>query len=132
LQDFKNDNFIRYMSRGVDAGIPNNEEDICFFYVKLPRFLIILPISGLNEKSLINTIIKKEGVYNINNTEIKDKIIGNSLINRVNFMYKELEKKSQKQEKSSQDFISKQNIDIEETDLGIIENYIKQKNNARK
>ena len=121
-----NDNFIMYMSRMIDAGIPN-DENICFFYVKLPRIVIVLPIGGINESSFINTSIKQNGTYYINNAIIKEEIIGDYLLFRSNLFLEELNNKSDKQKKATHDFISKRNIDIEKTDLGIIDNYIKNK-----
>ncbi|MBC9813914.1 hypothetical protein H9Y05_15665 [Crocinitomicaceae bacterium CZZ-1] len=82
-EECSDETYIRYMARNVDASIPHND-DICFFFIKIPRFIFILPIEGINKEDFKNSIINPSGgVFDIKSVEISESIIGQTIIERA-------------------------------------------------
>ena len=77
------DRFIQYMGRGVDAGIAENETE-CMIFLKLPRFIFIVPICGFDSNKMINTEINKSGgSYLVNVARIENPTIGKFFIEKI-------------------------------------------------
>ncbi|MCT4640524.1 MAG: hypothetical protein N4A72_22695 [Bacteroidales bacterium] len=115
--------FVMYMSRSVDAGIPNND-NACFFFLKIPRFIFILPIIGFSENSFENTKILEEGVLNFTKGVIKDDRIGNYLFDRSVLFRNRLESMSQNQKEITRKLTADRKNYFSDIDLGQILKYI--------
>jgi len=100
LQDKNLNNFVMYMSRSTDGGIPNNDE-LCFFYVKIPRFIFIMPIYGINLELFQNSKIENSGTFELNTVYIEEPDITNFLFNRANEFENSKRKMSEKQKQAS-------------------------------
>lgn len=123
IQDKRQRNFVMYMSRGTDAAIPNNA-DICFFYVKIPRFIFIMPIYGVNLELFENSKIEDSGTFILNNVVIKEPDIANFIFERANEFEKLKRSMSDKQKQAMRDLTIKQEENWKNNDLGRIEKYL--------
>jgi len=75
--------YIRYMARNVDASIPHNE-NICFFFIKIPRFIFILAVKGINNENFRNSMINPSGgVYDVKSVVISETIITQTIMERA-------------------------------------------------
>ncbi len=64
---------IHYLARGVDASVLNSKEKL-YLYLKLPRFIFILPIKGMNSSEYHETQISTQGgVVDVTKARIEDK-----------------------------------------------------------
>jgi hypothetical protein len=118
-------NFSLYMGRATDAGIPNDDEKLCFLYVKIPRFIFFYPISGFDESNFINSEIKEEGKLELNTIEIKDPVIGNHFLYRSQF-FKETQSKISLNQKNKSELLTDQKKEqLKNNDLGSIKDYLK-------
>ncbi len=74
---------IFYMGRAVDGNVGEGDED-CMVYVKLPRFVFILPIYGMERDKMINTQINiNGGHYHLERARIESALIGQFIIQQV-------------------------------------------------
>ena len=79
----KPDRFIQYLARMLDAGITDNGEDFCMFYLKLPRFIFIVPLTLYDESKWINTRVNiNAGHYYVRNAGIEDGAVGQFILGR--------------------------------------------------
>lgn len=99
------DKFIQYMARIVDAGVADDEQgENCMIYLKLPRFIFIVPIKGLSGDLMINTQINQDGgTHYINKARVDNPIIADYFISRVRQFNALFETISQVQRKKMQD-----------------------------
>jgi hypothetical protein len=124
--DNTDEDFIRYMSRVTDSGIPNSDE-LCFFYVKIPRFIFVIPIHGINLDLFENTKIEKSGTYRLNDAIINESIIGSHLYERSKLFREKKDEMSDKQKMAVRKLTDKQYENWINKDLGIIEEYLNER-----
>ncbi|RFC53189.1 DUF2616 domain-containing protein [Brumimicrobium aurantiacum] len=124
LEEKRHSNFVMYMSRRTDAGIPNND-DFCFFYVKIPRFIFIMPIYGIDLDLFENSKIENAGTFELKNVNINETIIANYLFDRANEFENLKSKMSDKQKQASRSLTIKQEKNWKNKDLGVIDEYLK-------
>jgi hypothetical protein len=75
--------FLLYMLRGVDMDMPNTDTD-CLLYIKLSRFIFIIPFLGLENERFIKTNIPSgSGLYHCNEAVIESGLILKYLLSRV-------------------------------------------------
>lgn len=126
IEGKQSNDFVMYMSRMTDAGIPISE-DLCFIYVKIPRFIFILPIAGFNLDCFKNSAIEINGTFNISRAFIKEPIIGNHLLGRAK-LFEELKRgMSVKQKDSMENLTLEKSENWKINDLGIVHNYSNKK-----
>lgn len=125
IQGENPDDFVMYMSRMTDAGIPNNE-DTCMMYVKIPRFIFLFPIFGFDPDLFKNSRIERSGNYNLNNVVIRDPLIGNHLYERAKLFDDMESTMSDKQKELATKLTLKQKENWKNKDLGEIEKYLKE------
>jgi hypothetical protein len=118
----KND-VIRYMSRTIDAGIPYGET-VCLIYIKLPRFLFIVPLGSMNSDNFHNSKIYDIGTYDVNSVSINEPIISDFILNRITQINDIKNNISDVQKNKSAELFLKMQSKISEKDLGIINEYI--------
>lgn len=123
LEEKKQSNFVMYMSRSTDAGIPNND-DLCFFYVKIPRFIFIMPIYGVNLELFENSKIENSGTFKLNNVAISEPNIANYFFDRANEFENLKSNLSNKQKQAMRNLTIKQEENWKNKDLGRIDNYL--------
>lgn len=115
--------FVQYMGRMTDGGIADNDE-VCMIYIKLPRFMFILPLIGFDEEKLVNTrISESEGIYILEQAAILDSTIGDFFIERVKTMNKMFDKISPAQRKKMRQKTVDEWDEILKKDLGKIIEY---------
>lgn len=123
IGDKSPDDFVMYMSRMTDAGIPNND-NWCFFYVKIPRFIFLMPISGFNLELFENSKIEISGTYNLNNVTIREPIIGYHLYERAKSFDQKKRGMSYRQKQSMKKLTKQQEKNWKNNDLGRINRYL--------
>jgi hypothetical protein len=125
----KND-FIRYMGRTIDSGIPYNDKT-CMIYLKLPRFLFIVPLAGIELGNFHNSKIYESGIYNANSVVIKEPTISDFFLSRIAQINEVKDSISDIQKNKSLELFLKKESEISEKDLGIINKYIEKKSTTR-
>jgi hypothetical protein len=128
IENETNKEFIRYMGRTIDSGIPYNDKT-CLIYLKLPRFLFMVPLVGIDLGSFHNSKIYDKGTYDANSVVINEPLISDFLLNRITQIKKAKESISDIQKNKSLDLFLKKQSEISEKDLGIINKYIEKINN---
>lgn len=74
---------VQYLGRMIDSGITDNGDDFCMFYLKLPRFIFIAPLTGYDESLWLNTKVNlSDGHFHINEAGIADPAIGEFILGR--------------------------------------------------
>lgn len=119
--------FIQYIARWVDGDVAENEE-LCFLYIKLPRFIFIFPVLGFTENVFINTrIYENGGNYILNKAEVKEPTIGSYFLDRVKAFNDLMEKVSPTQKQKMHIAYLNNLKEILKKDLGIITKYEEKK-----
>jgi hypothetical protein len=114
---------IQYMARGIDADLSYNN-DLCFFYLKFPRFIYIMPFCGISNEKMINSIIYPNGgLFDINQTRIENPIFGNYFLNRAKVSQKIFDELSVNQRQKMNENIEKKWPSTKDTDIRRIANY---------
>jgi hypothetical protein len=123
--EFEED-FTRYMARMIDAGAPFNEDVLLFFY-KIPRFLFILPIANVDTSGFLNSKIYEKGIYNAESVTINSPMIISYFKERMIAVKEAKNNVSEKQKKNSEMRYFENFAEIENKDLGKINNFIRRK-----
>lgn len=114
--------FIQYIGRGIDMDIPSTDED-ALIYIKLPRFIFMIPLFGLQSEEFINTAITVgKGIYRCNDAQIKGNL-GKYLLSRVETMNQLRENISPIQRQKMHQVSIDSWPDVKDKDLGIILEY---------
>lgn len=101
------------------------------FYYKIPRFLFIIPITGIDTSNFLNSKICDNRDYDATSAVINEPIIANYFLQRIALINDVKNNITDSQKKKSSDLYLKNQSEISEKDLGIINKYInkQQRNN---
>jgi len=114
---------IQYFSRGIDVGI-SGTDIYCMIFLKLPRFLVIVPVSGFSETDFENTLIYPgKGFFEISDAGILNPFIGDFFLNRVKAINDLFDNISPVQKKKLAQMRNEKWEDIKDKDLGRIIDY---------
>jgi hypothetical protein len=120
--------FVQYMARSVDSGCTDDEKSYCIAFIKIPRFLFIIPLSGFDESQVVKTEVFSEGgSYDINSAVIQDPNISGMLLNRVKELELALQKMSVNQLRTIEKLVDEKWDDFADKDLGEVIQHAKLK-----
>jgi hypothetical protein len=112
--------FIQYLSRGIDVGISGTDAQ-CMIFLKLPRFLVIVPVIGFLESDFANTnIYDGNSFFEISDTGILNSFIGDFFLNRVKEINDLFDNISPAQKEKMERERNDKWEEIKDKDLGII------------
>nr|WP_199001282.1 hypothetical protein [Flavobacterium sp. ASV13] len=118
--------FIRYMARSIDAGAPENDE-IFLLYLKIPRFLFIVPIYGLDTSGFLNSQVFTNGIFDAESVVINSSDIGSYFLDRMIDINRAKDGINEKQKSKSRDIYINNLDEISQKDLGKINAYLERK-----
>ncbi|NJO92558.1 MAG: hypothetical protein HC831_29020 [Chloroflexia bacterium] len=124
--------FIRYMSRTIDSGIPYNDKT-CMIYLKLPRFIFIVPLAGIDLGNFHNSKIYDSGIYDANSVVnlMKPYLFQIFFLSRITQINDVKDSISDITKNKCLELFLKKQSEILEKDLGIINKYIEKKSTTR-
>lgn len=115
---------VQYLGRMIDAGITDNADDFCMFYLKLPRFIFIVPLTSYDESKWINTKVHLNGGhFNINEAGIMDSAVGQFILGRPYEFEKAMDQMSSMQRQKMRQAGIDKFEKYKNKDLGDILNY---------
>ncbi|WP_159467348.1 hypothetical protein [Dyadobacter sp. 3J3] len=122
------DRAVKYMARNIDSGVIDDGNTYHVAFLKIPRFLFIIPVSNIDEKQFTDTeIFISGGSYRVNDGFINDPNIGYTLLDRINQLENALGSMSQAQKQKIEERTLKKWGDVKNKDLGQILEYLRDK-----
>lgn len=114
---------IIYFARAVDSAILSNTSK-CYLYLKIPRFIFLLPIYGLINEEYIETKVNNgAGFIDTTKGQIKDTDFSNFILNRLHQINTLRTQMSIKQKEISKKDVIKNWNRIKNSDFRIIIDY---------
>ncbi|WP_276131903.1 hypothetical protein [Polluticoccus soli] len=115
---------VQYLARMVDSGITDNGDDFCMFYLKLPRFIFIIPLTTYDESKWLNTRISPAGgLFAIKEAGIADTAVGQFILGRPLKLEKAMNQMSSVQRQKMRQAGVDNRERLKENDLGDILTY---------